>query len=503
MLVFFALLVVLGSLAYYYLTHNYDYWKKRGIVCPEPKLFVGNLPSTYNRKVHIVDELTEIYKTYKGKESVVGLFRGVCPELLILDPEIARNLSTTNFKNFANQGNVFGTIDKESDPLAGRNPFFLKGEEWKEKRSEIIPAFSSGRMKALFPVMEAVADKMKNYIENQMETSEYIETRELCGKYTTDVVCNSIYGVDSGALSGQQSELRDIARNVFSPTWRFYVTAVLGPALPFITKIFKFRFVPEKYEKFLTNLLKETISYRKENNIERQDFVDYLIHLREKKGLDDVEVMAHTITFFFDGVETSSITLSHVFYELAKNKQFQQKLRDMMNEIKKNDGTFEYDAVMHHEYLEQVIVETLRLHPVIPRLTRECSEDFDLELADGKKLHIEKGTNVGWPMIDFQQDPEYYGPTAKDFDPDRFNEENGGMKQFKDKGVLFPFGDGPRVCLGQRFAQTQMKCCIAHIVTSFDISVSEKMPKNPVLNPAEITLTYHGGILLKFKPIKN
>lgn len=144
----------------------------------------------------------------------------------------------------------------------------------------------------------------------------------------------------------------------------------------------------------------------------------------------------------------------------------------------------------------------MRVHPVMPLLTRECTEPYDLELPDGKTLNIEKGMTVGWPVANIFKDPEYYGPTAEQFDPERFNEENGGMKQYKDRGVLFPFGDGPRICLGQRFAQTQMKCCIAHIITSFDISVSDKMPEKPVFNPNELMLCYYGGVLLKFRAIK-
>lgn len=66
---------------------------------------------------------------------------------------------------------------------------------------------------------------------------------------------------------------------------------------------------------------------------------------------------------------------------------------------------------------------------------------------------------------------------------------------------VFITGDGPRTCLGQRFAHTQIKCCIAHILTLFELSVSEKMPQKPEYNPLEMMLCFKGGILLKFKPI--
>lgn len=204
--------------------------------------------------------------------------------------------------------------------------------------------------------MQAVADSMKQYIDTQMENDEYIETREVCAKYTTDVVCNSIYGVDSGAFTQEKSELRDIARNVLSPSWRLFAILSLSPALPIIKKLLRVRFVPKDNANFLIDMLNKTIQYRKEKNVERQDFVDFLIHLREKKGISDIEAAAHTVTFFFDGIETSSITLSNVFYELAKHKHVQNKLRELLKEVKKEDGTFDYDTIMDHEYLDQVLI---------------------------------------------------------------------------------------------------------------------------------------------------
>lgn len=85
--------------------------------------------------------------------------------------------------------------------------------------------------------------------------------------------------------------------------------------------------------------------------------------------------------------------------------------------------------------------------------------------------------------------------------PERFNPENGGIKAFRDKGVLLPFGDGPRICLGMRFALMQSKAAIAHIVRNFEISVNEKTMRPLVIDPKEFLNVKAGGIWLDFKPI--
>lgn len=67
------------------------------------------------------------------------------PQILAIEPEFIKSLLITNFKNF-HESDFFDMIDKEYDPIFGRNPFFLEGDEWKEKRAEIIPAFTPSRV---------------------------------------------------------------------------------------------------------------------------------------------------------------------------------------------------------------------------------------------------------------------------------------------------------------------------------------------------------------------
>lgn len=97
------LLLSIAGLLYFYLTKNYDYWKKRNVLGPEPKLLVGNFPSIYNTKLLLLDEIKEIYAKYKGKTPVVGIFRGAAPAILVLDHNVVKQVLVTNFSHFVNQ----------------------------------------------------------------------------------------------------------------------------------------------------------------------------------------------------------------------------------------------------------------------------------------------------------------------------------------------------------------------------------------------------------------
>lgn len=85
--------------------------------------------------------------------------------------------------------------------------------------------------------------------------------------------------------------------------------------------------------------------------------------------------------------------------------------------------------------------------------------------------------------------------------PERFNPEHGGVKVFKDRGVFLPFGDGPRICLGMRFASMQAKAAIAQLVRSFDFTVNGKTKHPLIIDPKEFINAKAGGIWLDFKPI--
>jgi cytochrome P450 len=121
----------------------------------------------------------------------------------------------------------------------------------------------------------------------------------------------------------------------------------------------------------------------------------------------------------------------------------QEKLREEIKELFDQDGKIIYDKLVDHEYLDAVFYEALRLHPPALITNRECSEPIELEGLKGKKYKMKVGDLVTIPIYSIHRDPEYYVEPEK-FIPERFNEENGGVKAFKDKGVLLPFGDGPR-----------------------------------------------------------
>jgi cytochrome P450 family 28 len=174
-------------------------------------------------------------------------------------------------------------------------------------------------------------------------------------------------------------------------------------------------------------------------------------------------------------------------------------LRDEVEKHCDNDGKISFEALSDMPYIDQVFNEALRMHPPATFTGRICTEAIELDF-EGQKAPIEKGINVYVPIHQIHYDPEIYSEPEK-FIPERFDADNGGVKAFKDKGVFLPFGDGPRICLGMRFAQMQSKAAIAGIVKKFKISVNAKTPEKLIIDPIEFINVKKGGLWLDLQPI--
>ena len=145
---FILIISVVLSVHYVYLLWNSDYWKKRGIFCPDSKALIGNLPGQVTGKRHILYDLDDLYQKYKNKFGCIGIYQFREPRLLLFDPELIKDVLIKNFKNFQ-ATEMYEMIDESSDQLFGKHPFFLIGEAWKTKRNELVPAFTNNRVSFL------------------------------------------------------------------------------------------------------------------------------------------------------------------------------------------------------------------------------------------------------------------------------------------------------------------------------------------------------------------
>ncbi|XP_055303301.1 cytochrome P450 9e2-like isoform X1 [Sitodiplosis mosellana] len=244
--------------------------------------------------------------------------------------------------------------------------------------------------------------------------------------------------------------------------------------------------------------LVQTNKNSRSKDYQSNDLFQTLLQIQEKHKLDEIFLAGHSLSLFFDGTETSATALSYALYELGRNPQCQEKLHEEIVRITaKYDGKITYEVLQEMIYLEGVILESSRIHPAGLVLGKVCTQPYTLPKTSKqtKSVTIAPGTVVNIPILGLHMDPKYY-PNPKEFIPDRFNEEE---QRNRHKGTFLTFGEGPRICLGMRFAMLQTKVALAYITLNFRIKVSPRHkpivldPKSPLSYPID-------GILLQIEP---
>ncbi|XP_071461843.1 cytochrome P450 3A19-like [Marmota flaviventris] len=216
---------------------------------------------------------------------------------------------------------------------------------------------------------------------------------------------------------------------------------------------------------------------------------ELLLHNTERKSkcdigqflaLSDLELVAQSIIFIFAGYETTSSALSFILYELATHPDAQTKLQQEIDAALPNKAPATYDTVLQMEYLDMVVNETLRLFPIAGRLERVCKKDVEIN-----GVPIRKGTVVMMPNYVLHRDPQYW-PEPEEFRPERFSKKN---KDSIDPYIYMPFGNGPRNCIGMRFALMNMKVALVKVMQNFSFQTCKetqiplKLAKQGLLQP--------------------
>lgn len=498
-------LQILGAIAlvltavYYYLTSSFDFWKSRGVPGPQPIPIFGTAKDVILRRTLIGVYAKEVYDKYKN-EPIVGIFVKGNPRAVLCDLNLIKDVLIKDFSVFGDRGNIVHDRIYKVDPLA-ENIFNLEAKKWRPLRTKLSPVFTSGKLKEMFPLILECSEQLERYLEKLEEKGEPIECREVAAKFTTDVIGSCAFGINMNALSNEESQFRKIGKMVFSTSLATLVNQQIREHAPRLYYLAKYLQPSSKITKFFTRVITETVKYREENNVIRPDFVNMLIELKNHPDklqnieLTDSLLTAQAFVFFVAGFETSSTTICHALYEMALNPQMQDKLRDEIKEFSaKNDGTCKYDDVKEMKYLDKVFRETLRKYPVGAVLRRISNRDYTF---CGTKVTVPKGTAVVIPVYAIHHDPSIY-PNPEVFDPERFNEDAVAARH---PMSYLPFGDGPRNCIGARFAIYQTKIGLIKTLRNFKVSVCEKTMIPYEFDKRSLILGPKGGIYLKISKV--
>ncbi|KAK3926847.1 Cytochrome P450 6j1 [Frankliniella fusca] len=488
-----ALVLVLAALS----CRRFLTWTIKGLPHTSwPLPLFGNLPLVLLQREPLFRGLDRIYKKFPG-EPYVGLYAGPSPVLMVKDVEAIKSITVKDF-------NVFGSHklspDARFDKAFSNFLFCLGGEEWKSMRVKMTPAFSSGRLKSMYPQVKAVGNKFLQAIELRKDTNDVIAANTMCSLYGIDVIAICAFGIESNSLLEAD---RSAFLNAVADAFRFGPLEGLA-SLTLLFSDFAYRvlglsMLQEWRTTVIRNLLRQSSEIRERSPPANRDIFDNLLSLK-KGGVSQERFEAQVLSMQVAGSETSAATVMFTLWMLARYPEVQEKLRHQLREARERDGgDLTYETMHENVYLDMVFKEVLRLWPVMPWLDRVASEDYTLPGTDVK---IEKGTVVFLPSYSIQRDPQFWeDPEA--FNPERFAPENSANIN---KLAFLPFGTGPRACIGSRFADMSVKSAVSNIILNYEIGMTENTPRCeaelPINNRAFI-ITLEKELPLRFRKLES
>ena len=526
-------LLALSGYLYYKLTKNKNYWYDRNIPNTGFKVFTGDDAFFFTQKESLHEWALRMYKEFDG----VGFFGAWSmfgkPYIFIRnDFDLIKSIWIKDFDHFAiaesaQQMNLAIWPSTRHEKLMLDNIQSKTGDEWKDLRSTFSPIFTSGKLRMMTPLLRAINKKMNHYVTALADAGTMFETKEFAGKFSIDGLASCAFGVDAGSFDGENSEFLYHGKNVFATENFRPMTLLVMLFLPNIVKKAAAKlgyaeafssFQGNKHAKFLMEVLEEVFKQRKESKVKRNDLIDLMIEAIEgeldeteetdihsseqfekdaklvgyerKKKLTYDDAISTALFMLSAGYDTTGSTMSFILYQLAMNQDSQEALFDEIRDAGEDVDNLSYETIQGLPYLDAVIHETLRMHPVAGFLERVCSKEYKFP---GHDLVIPKGGIIRLNNVGICYDPEIF-PEPKQFKPERFLKENRGDRN---PYSFMGFSLGPRNCLAMRFAMFEMKMCISHLVANFRFLTCEKTMKEFEYDPKNFMGAAKGGLWIQ------
>lgn len=485
------LLACTATLLLHYLHSKYKYWSTRGVKAPPATLLLGHTLHRLGIKVPFMEFFDDLYYNYNGRD-FCGYYDFLQPGLFVGNPEIIKSILGKDFEHFADRR----TFDLgKVNPIANDMLTNARGQHWRFIRGIVSPAFTSGKTRRLFPLMNNRALHLLQMAREESKRGR-VEARALCGRYTMDSIASCAFGIECDAYSSEAESFPVMAARVMqlSPARALKILVLLvAPKIAEVIQRLGIDFTSPEFH-FFRQVVTHTLRMREKRGVRRGDFLDMLVEskMNTKEGLSDNTITAQAILFILAGYDNTANTLALTLHLLAHHPHVQAELRrEIAGEMRRNGPQIPHDRLMEMPYLDAVISESLRLYPAAPVIERICTKPYTIA---GTSVHLKKGQPVLVPIWSIHRDPHHW-PQPDNFMPQRFlGKSRNSITPFS----YMPFGHGPRSCIGLRFAMLSVKIGLVHLLTSMKLLPS-KESRHPIpLNPRVLTLKPKDGVYINF-----
>ena len=428
---------------------------------PHPKgsLILGH------RSAFARNQLEFLTKCANEYGDIVPLLFGQTPACLLNHPDYIEQVLRKR-ELFVKRGDLLRNI-------LGDGLVTAKGESWFRQRRLVQPVFHQKRI-------ANYAKVMVDYTESLLETWQDGEIRDIHGdmsSLTLDIVVKTIFNIDFN--------------NIEAKTIGYALSESLDwierrrKEIPVIGKLFSFsgnlRF--QKAMQDMDETIYKVIHQRRQDR-DNGDLLSMLIQAEDEadgSSMNDKQLRDEVATLMIAGHETTANTLAWTWMLLSQHPQVQDKLLTELEEVL-NGRSPSIEDIPHLRYTEMVIKEAMRLYPPVPFIPRKAAVDTEI---DG--YSIPAGCVLIMSQWVMHRHPRYFSEPLT-FIPERWRDN---FEKTLPRGVYFPFGDGPRICVGKSFALMEAVLLLATIAQKFQIKL---VPDFEITPQVAVALRPRNGI---------
>ncbi len=411
---------------------------------PSPKghFLLGHLPE------FSADTLAFMLKMREYGD-IVALRFGPFPAYVLNHPDVIHDVLVTNADKYHKSSVTKNVLE----PVLGNGIFTSDGEFWRRQRKLVQPSFHTKRI-------GAYADIITSYAERMLDTWQ------------------------PGARLAVDDEMTHLTMRIISKTLFDAEVAsdvdLIGEAISIVLKNTDDRFnqvptipywVPNRINRQLRaniakldTLIQRFIDERRTSGEDKGDLLSMLLAAQDDDGsvMTDKQVRDEALTLFGAGHETTAVALTWTWYLLSQHPDVEAKLHEELAQVLAG-RTPTLDDLPSLKYTEMVIKESMRLYPPAWGTTREVIAETQL-----REYPLKKRDTVFINIYGMHRDERFF-PDPLTFDPERFSPER---ETSIPKHAYIPFGNGPRICVGNAFAMMEAKLVLATVAQRFRLTLA-------------------------------
>jgi cytochrome P450 len=410
-----------------------------------------------------LDYFTRLAREYGD---IAGIRMVTFRTIFINHPDTIEEVLVANARKY-----IKGRVLRANRHVFGEGLLTSEGDFWLRQRRLAQPAFHRARIASYAATMVEYAQRLLENWQNGEERDAHQEMMRLTLQIVAKTLFDADVARDTQDVGKSLERLLELGANfrrtLFVPHW-----------VPTPTNLHIKREIA-----LIESILYRIISERRSSGRDTGDLLSMLLHAQDEDGsrMTDRQLRDETITLFLAGHETTASTLSWMWWLLAQNPAAETKLHAELDTVLGGRSP-SLDDLSKLTYSGNVITEALRLYPPAWGLARVAIEDHEIA-----GYPVKKGMGIAMAQWVVHRDARWYD-APEEFRPERW--EGDFLKKLP-RFAYFPFGGGPRQCIGNAFAMMEATLLLATIAQRYRLRL---VPGHPVVPLASITLRPRYGV---------